>query len=256
MATLIDYLNGLLGHTTQTFGQNGETGVDIAVPYGSPVYALTPGTVVGAGYYGGGGVETIASQVHAPNYTGAANVYYQHLSTNLLTPGEQVHTGQLIGYSGGQLGYGNHPSSAQYSSGPHIEIGLNAPYGGMWGTSPGPNVNPVPFLQGLASNAQSTAGSVNQAVASGILMGLGLSPLQATSATGLPATSPTPPTPQALLQQFTTSATGGLKLAGWFVIALAVMGAGLWLLIPDETKQQAASAIKGAVKTGAEVAAA
>lgn len=146
MSTVADELRTWLANITQRFGVNGETGVDIGLPYNTPIYSLTSGRVVGAGYYGGGGVESILA---APG----ESVYYQHLSTNLLTPGQTVQAGQLIGYSGGQLGYGNHPSSPQFSSGPHIEVGLNAPYGGMWAPA-GANVNPLPWLQALEAGNQ------------------------------------------------------------------------------------------------------
>lgn len=146
-----------LAHITQSFGHNGETGVDIGLPYHTPVYALTSGPVLATGYYGGGGVVSIDSLLNGGGINGPASVYYQHLSDITVSPGQYVQAGQLIGYSGGQIGYGDHPSTTQYSDGPHIEVGINAPYGtatsGLWRPQ-GPNVNPVPFLQGVEQNAQ------------------------------------------------------------------------------------------------------
>ncbi|HUY79887.1 MAG TPA: M23 family metallopeptidase [Ktedonobacterales bacterium] len=130
---------------------SGENGIDIGIPYHTPIYALQSGPVVGAGYYGGGGVVSVQT---APGIS----FYYQHLSDLVVQVGQNVQAGTLIGYSGGQLGYGDHPSSPQYSSGPHIEIGINPPYGatGIW-HSEGANVNPLPMLQGLLGSLGGTA---------------------------------------------------------------------------------------------------
>ena len=106
--------------------------------------------------YGGGGVASIDSIINGSGINGPASVYYQHLSDIIVQPGQSIQAGQLIGYSGGQLGYGQNPSSSKFSSGPHIEVGLNAPYGGAWHPL-GPNVNPLGFLQGLVSGSGGAA---------------------------------------------------------------------------------------------------
>ena len=137
------------------YSGSGENGIDVTLPQDTPVYAVQGGTVAGAGYYAGGGVESIAS---GPGLVW----YYQHLDQNLLTAGESVVPGQLIGYSGGQNVGGAHPASPTFSSWPHLEVGINAPWGGIWGggSSVGPNVNPVPALQTLlGSTAGIAAGS-------------------------------------------------------------------------------------------------
>lgn len=145
-------------HITQRFkggySGSGENGVDIGMPQGTPVYAVTGGTVVGHGYYGGGGVVSIEQQK-------GRVWYYQHL--DLAEPGiesgqvKQVQAGQLIGWSGGQLSGGRHPSSRQFSSGPHIEVGINAPWGGIWGpmSEKGPNIDPLPLLTAIAQTGGS-----------------------------------------------------------------------------------------------------
>ena len=56
-------------------------------------------------------------------------------------------------------------------------------------------------------------------------------------------------------QTLTTDAVRGAQLVGWGVLALVIVGAGLWLLIPEQVKQQAGDAVTGAVKSSAEVAA-
>lgn len=140
-AQLWPWLVYLNNGNNQQFGQNGETGCDLAMPVHTPITSLTSGVVLGAGYYGGGGVVSIRSYVSGRNRA----VYYQHLDLVQVAPGDRVTIGQQIGLSGGQLSGGTHPSTAQFSTGPHIEVGLDAPYGGMW--SPlGPNTNPIPWL--------------------------------------------------------------------------------------------------------------
>lgn len=138
-----------LANITQHYGQNGETGVDIGERYGTPVYAITEGDVVGAGVYDGGVVVSIASII---NYGGlnVASVYYQHMDDWYVKVGQHVPVGFKIGISGGQLSGGKHPSKPRFSTGPHLEIGLNAPYGGMWHPL-GPNINPLPWLNSLLS---------------------------------------------------------------------------------------------------------
>lgn len=136
-----------LQDVTQTWGQNGETGVDLGLELDTPITSLTAGRVSGAGYYGGGGVVSVHSVVMGR----VRSVYYQHL--DLISPGIGVGSlvvpGQLIGWSGGQLSGGHHPSTPRFSSGPHLEVGLDAPYGGMWAPV-GPNVDPLPWLLSLA----------------------------------------------------------------------------------------------------------
>lgn len=136
-----------LQNITQTWGQNGETGVDLGLPLDTPITSLTTGRVRGMGYYGGGGVVAVGSYVMGR----MRSVYYQHLDLIApgLTVGSVVSPGKVIGWSGGQLSGGHHPSTPQFSSGPHLEVGLDAPYGGMWAPL-GANVDPLPWLEAIA----------------------------------------------------------------------------------------------------------
>ncbi|MGQ9753671.1 MAG: peptidoglycan DD-metalloendopeptidase family protein [Thermaceae bacterium] len=97
---------------TTYFGQRGafqrfHTGIDLAAPLGTPVYAAKSGQVEVAGWsslgYGlhvlldhGGGVETL----------------YAHLSRIAVQPGAWVEAGQVIGYVG----------STGWSTGPHLHF--------------------------------------------------------------------------------------------------------------------------------------
>lgn len=84
------------------------TGVDYAAPAGTPVHALGDGTVLSAGWGGGGG-NTIKIR-HNSVYTTA----YLHLSrfAKGIKAGVRVHQGDVIGYVG----------STGTSTGPHLDF--------------------------------------------------------------------------------------------------------------------------------------
>ena len=81
-------------------------GMDIACPYGSPVYAVIDGTVNWAGSRSGYG-NFIGIQ--GPGGVGTG---YGHLSRVLVRSGEHVSRGQLVGYSG----------NSGLSTGPHLHF--------------------------------------------------------------------------------------------------------------------------------------
>lgn len=128
---------------TQNYGVNGEQGVDIGTPFGTPVALPYSGTISKLGYYGWGGEVDVQSTI-----PGLGNVqqYVLHLDqiANGLGVGSTIQAGQNIGISGGQNYGGNHPAQAQFSSGPHIEYGIKTPNGGT--------VNPLTVL-GTGSNS-------------------------------------------------------------------------------------------------------
>ena len=148
------YLFPLGGDRLNPYNPPTETGIDLGMDLHTQIISLTLGTVVTTGWYGGGGVVCVASNV--PYAGGVAIVYYQHLDSIAVSPGDIVHVGTLIGLSGGQLSGGEHPVSC-CSTGPHLEVGLNpAPGNGdngqrLW-VSYGQNLNPLPWLQSLVAN--------------------------------------------------------------------------------------------------------
>lgn len=77
-----------------------ENAVDIAVPVGTPIYAVTDG-VIGPqfGFLGEGG-RFAGLRLHL--VAGANEYYYAHMSKFAagIKPGAKVHAGQIIGYSG------------------------------------------------------------------------------------------------------------------------------------------------------------
>lgn len=164
-AELTYWLTHIGQHFKGGWSGSGENGIDVSMPVGTPVYAVAGGPVVGAGYYGGGGVVSVEE-------TRGRVWYYQHL--DLLRPDiesgqtRNVQAGELVGWSGGQSTGGHHPSSLKFSNDghghgwPHIEVGINAPWGGIWGpmSEKSANVDPLPILQAIAKSGGS--GSTGQ----------------------------------------------------------------------------------------------
>jgi len=81
-------------------------GIDYAAPVGSDVQAVADGTVVQAGWNGGGGKEIRLR--HAMGY----ETYYLHLSQILVRPGEGVQQGQMIARTG----------ATGLATGPHLDF--------------------------------------------------------------------------------------------------------------------------------------
>lgn len=110
-----------------------EYGTDFDCGYRTPVPALWGGTVIGAYrtcwdascYSTSGGVVIVRAYV--PGYSTHAT-YYLHLDAVNVYAGEQVHKGQILGWTGGCIGYGNWITSPWYTAGCHIEIGMDAPF--------------------------------------------------------------------------------------------------------------------------------
>lgn len=104
-------------------------GQDMAIGIGTPIKAACTGQVVAAAYpLGGMGMATVIY------CGGGVRTYYAHQSKQMVTVGQSVTIGQLIGYTGNT---GN-------SSGPHLhfEIHSPAPAAGNWyaGTQIDPDI--------------------------------------------------------------------------------------------------------------------
>jgi hypothetical protein len=102
------------------------TGIDIAVPEGSPVTATADGVVSSAGEEGGYGLA-----VHIDHGAGVETLY-GHNSMLLVSPGQRVRAGQVIALSG----------NTGHSTGPHLHFEVRID---------GRPVDPTPYLQGRAS---------------------------------------------------------------------------------------------------------
>jgi murein DD-endopeptidase MepM/ murein hydrolase activator NlpD len=110
-----DYGDARAGHRHQ--------GNDIMAPYGAPVVAVISG-VIKTDYSSAGGISIYLRGSDGDEY------FYAHNSRNVVTTGQHVSTGEVIGYVGTS---GNAPKSA-----PHVHFERH-PNGGA-------AVNPYPFL--------------------------------------------------------------------------------------------------------------
>ena len=104
-----------------THKYSGHTGIDIGVPYGTPIDAADGGTVIFAGWNVAYGNMTVI------DHGGGFSTMYAHQSKQLVAVGDHVTQGQIIGYIG----------TTGWSTGPHLhfEIRVN-----------GVPVNPMKYL--------------------------------------------------------------------------------------------------------------
>ena len=97
-------------------------GVDMACPSGTPIYATRAGTVTVASYQAGG-----AGYYVSINHGDGFGSIYMHMTRYVVSKGQSVAQGELIGYVG----------STGIATGPHLHFGVS--YGGTY-------VNPMAYL--------------------------------------------------------------------------------------------------------------
>ena len=97
-------------------------GVDMACAQGTPIYATRAGTVTAASYQAGGA----GNYVSINHGDGFASIY-MHMTHYVVSAGQSVSAGQLIGYVG----------STGLSTGPHLHFGIS--YAGTY-------VNPLAYI--------------------------------------------------------------------------------------------------------------
>lgn len=160
-----------------------EGGVDLTSPGGTPVYALASGQIIGLGNFwhsasiytpnsGPPGYGVVTTRVDIPGY-GQNDLYYQHIQIESgLKVGDTVQRGQKIGTIIASVG--------------ELEMGLNADWGGIWGTDhPAPwATDPRPQIKALmalgqpgtvtAGNSQISANSL-AAIGQAVLKDVGVS---------------------------------------------------------------------------------
>lgn len=92
-------------------GMQVHSGIDLAAPSGSPIIATSDGVVSSAGWAGGYGLLV------ALQHKGGVQTRYAHMSVLNVAQGQQVKSGQVIGYVG----------STGRSTGPHLhyEVRVN-----------------------------------------------------------------------------------------------------------------------------------
>ena len=97
-------------------------GIDLACPQGTPIYATRSGTVTTASYQAGG-----AGYYVSINHGDGFASIYMHMTHYVVSAGQSVSAGQLIGYVG----------STGVSTGPHLHFGVS--YAGTY-------VNPLAYI--------------------------------------------------------------------------------------------------------------
>lgn len=130
---------------SKNFNGASEKGVDLRVPYHTPITPLFPGVVrsVATGPYGQ--EVDVTGLLNGQQVTAS----YVHLDQALVSRGQTVGLGTELGVSGGQNSGGFHPASPAYSSYPHIELSLwpsgTTPYGGK-------PYDPMAFIDAVQSS--------------------------------------------------------------------------------------------------------
>ena len=102
--------------------QRMHNGIDMACNQGTPIYATRAGTVTVASYQAGGA----GYYVSINHLDGFASIY-MHMTNYVVSAGQSVSQGQLIGYVG----------STGLSTGPHLHFGIS--YAGTY-------VNPLAYI--------------------------------------------------------------------------------------------------------------
>ena len=97
-------------------------GIDMACPQGTPIYATRAGTVTTASYQAGGAGYYVSID-HGDGFSSI----YMHMTNYVVSSGQSVAAGQLIGYVG----------STGVSTGPHLHFGVS--YAGTY-------VNPMAYI--------------------------------------------------------------------------------------------------------------
>ncbi len=97
-------------------------GIDMACSEGTPIYATRAGTVTAASYQAGG-----AGNYVSINHLDGFSSIYMHMTHYVVSRGQTVSQGQLIGYVG----------STGISTGPHLHFGVS--YAGAY-------VNPLAYI--------------------------------------------------------------------------------------------------------------
>jgi murein DD-endopeptidase MepM/ murein hydrolase activator NlpD len=96
------------------YSGHGHDGLDIAAPIGTPVHAALTGTILAIGNTDAiKGCYSFGKWVMIKHSNGL-NTMYAHLSEIDVSAGEQVSTGDVIGYSG----------ETGYATGPHLHFGV------------------------------------------------------------------------------------------------------------------------------------
>ncbi len=116
---------GVTTDSGRLYASGSHNGVDFGTPVGSAVKSVRQGVVWGMGNTDSqAGCYSYGRWIMIKHDNGVSTLY-GHLSSSIVSVGQVITRGQIIGYSGGTPGaYGS-----GYSTGPHLHLGLYATQG-------------------------------------------------------------------------------------------------------------------------------
>ncbi len=119
------YFGKVSGSALRIYASGSHNGIDFRASQGTPVKAMYSGTIEGTGNTDEQkGCGSYGRWILIRHGNGLSSVY-AHLSSSIVTKGQAVKVGEVIGYSGGTPGY----FGSGYSTGPHLHVGLFASQG-------------------------------------------------------------------------------------------------------------------------------
>lgn len=198
---------------------------DIGTPFHTVLTALKPGTIQQADYAPWGG------EIFLKPDDGSPEEYWYHPDLIEVSPGQHVSPGQEIALSGGENpGYPGalHPASTTYSTGPHTHFGLFS------GWVQSPDHGTIPYGPDPASLLMQAQMGINSTANSTI------SPNLST------ATSPTSAAIEASGVGISTGVQDAAVRVGIFVLMLALLFGGVYLLFQKQINKGARSALEAA----------
>ncbi len=101
------------------YGGKGHNAIDLGTPIGTPIKSALSGTIWGTGDTDTACPNASYGKWILVKHNNGLSTLYAHLSVISVTPGQQVSTSQVIGYSG----------NTGYSTGPHLHFGVYATQG-------------------------------------------------------------------------------------------------------------------------------
>lgn len=133
-ASYQDYVDTMGAPRSFEGDSHGHEGTDIMAPRGTPIVAVSAGTIVRYGWNTLGGYRVTIRLDEAPDY----RFYYAHLDRYApgLYQGKHVQAGELLGYVG-NTGQGPERTEGRFPT--HLHFGIYGPNGTV--------VNPYPYLR-------------------------------------------------------------------------------------------------------------
>lgn len=120
-----NYFGKVSGSALRIYASGSHNGMDFRASQGTQVKAMLSGVIEGVGNTDEQkGCGSYGRWILIRHANGLSSVY-AHLSSSIVAKGQQVKTGEVIGYSGGTPGV----FGSGYSTGPHLHVGLFASQG-------------------------------------------------------------------------------------------------------------------------------